>query len=181
MKTLKILTGLLFLVFATLSFTPTDEWIMVKTENCKIFFPQEPTDQSGTVNTAKGDLKVNIYLYKASANTKDDNLAYILTETEYPDSVMNSDKTDQLDAFFQKSIDGVVNKFHGKLLSESKTAIDGYPGREVKLDLQNGKAVMNIRFFLVKNRMYILETITTAEKDSNKSIEKFMNSFEITN
>jgi hypothetical protein len=181
MKTLKILAGSILLACATLSFVPLDEWIMVRTANCKIFFPEEPIDQSRTVNTAKGDLKVNIYLYKASPNTKDENIAYILTETEYPDSVMSSDKTDKLEEFFKNSIDGVVNNFHSKLLSQSTTQINGFPGREVKLDLQNGKAIMNIRFYLVKNRMYMLETITNADKDANKSIEKFMNSFEITN
>ncbi|MDP4283190.1 MAG: hypothetical protein Q8891_02110 [Bacteroidota bacterium] len=181
MKTLKIITASFLLACAMLSFVPVGEWIMITTNNCKIYFPKKPTDRSGTVNTAKGNLKVNIYSYQAAANVSDDNLAYILTETEYPDSVINSDDEDKLDIFFKNSIDGIVNNFHGTLLSQSKTAIDGFPGRQVKLDLQQGKAVMNIRFYLVKNRMYILEIITNTNKDGNAAIEKFMNSFEIKN
>ncbi len=173
---------MLLLACATLSFVlVTDEWILVETQNCKIYFPQKPTDQSGIVNTALGDLKVAIYTYRAPENVGDDNLAYILSETQYPDSLMNSDKKDKLDAFFRTSIDGVLNNFHGQLLAESKTAIDGFPGREVRIDIQKGKAVMNMRFYLVRNRMYVLETITNSDKDFNKSIERFMSSFAVTN
>ncbi len=179
MKTFKIAAGLLLLASSLLSFKPTGEWTKVTTENCKIYFPSKPTDRSGTVNTAKGDLKVNIFSYNA-LNGGEDNLAYVLTETEYPDSLINSDNKDKLDAFFKNSIDGIVNNFHGKLLSESKTEIEGFPGRQVKLDVQQGKSVINIRFYLVKNRMYMLETITAVDKDHNSSINKFMNSFEIT-
>ncbi len=180
MKTFKILAGILPLVCIILSFAPAGEWTMVATENCKIYFPDKPTDRSGIVSTAKGDLKVNIYSYNAS-NVGEDNLAYILTETEYPDSLINSDNKDKLDAFFKNSIDGIANNFHGKLMSESKTEIKGFPGRQVKLGIQQGKSIINIRLYLVKNRMYMLEIITAADKDYNRSINKFMNSFEIMN
>jgi len=93
--------------------------------------------------------------------------------------LINSGNDNELDAFFKNSIDGIVNNFHGKLVSESKTAIQGFPGRQVKLDIQQGKSVMNIRLYLVKNRLYMLEIVTAADKDDNSSIEKFMNSFEL--
>src|SRR6185312_13732496 len=122
MKTFKIIAGLLLFACTILSFAPADEWTMVATKNCKIYFPSKPTDRSGTVNTDKGDLKVNIFSYNAS-HSGEDNLAYILTETEYPDSLISSDNKDKLDAFFKNSIEGIANNFHGKLLSESKTEI----------------------------------------------------------
>jgi hypothetical protein len=181
MKTIKLLVAPLVLSLIAFSFTNTEEWFLVKTQNCKIYFPKKPTDKSESVNTAKGDLKVNIYFYQAAENDNDDNLAYILSETEYPDSVMNSDKTDKLESFFRNSIDGAVSNFKGKLLDESEINIDGFPGRKVRIDLKNGKTVMNMRFYLVKNRMYVLETVTDADKDDNSSIDRFMNSFELTN
>jgi len=161
------------------AFKSGGQWIMIATENCKIYFPHQPTDQTGTVNTAKGDLKVNIYSYKVAASAKDENLAYALTVTEYPDSVVLSQNQEQTDAFFSASISGMLNNFHGKLVGESKTTIQGFPGRQVKLNLQHGGAIMNIHLFLVKNRMYMLETITKADKAPNNSIKRFMSSFEI--
>ncbi|MDE3213523.1 MAG: hypothetical protein KGM98_09845, partial [Bacteroidota bacterium] len=62
---------------------------------------------------------------------------------------------------------------------QTVTTLNGYPGRQVKLGIQGGKAVMNIRFYLVKNRMFVLQTITQSGKEDNTSIEKFMDSFEI--
>lgn len=180
MKKFKIITGSLLLAGSLFSFKPAGEWTIVATESCKIYFPGKPTDRSGMVSTANGDLNVNIYSYNAS-NVAEDNLAYILTETEYPDSLINSDNKDKLDAFFKNSIDGIANNFHGKLVSESKTEIKGFPGRQVKLGIQQGKSIMTIRLYLVKNRMYMLEIVTAADKDYNTSINKFMNSFEIIN
>lgn len=179
MKTLRIPFVILVLGVMVLSFKPIDKWIRVETENCKIYFPQKPMGQSEVVNTDKGDLKIHIFFYQASPNKNDDNLAYILSETEYPDSVMNSQKKDKLEGFFKNSIDGVVQKFKGTLLSQVNTSLDGYPGKEIKLSIQDGKAIMNIRLFLVKNRMYVLQTITQSDKESNKSIAKFMDSFAI--
>src|ERR1022692_60301 len=180
MKTLKIFAASIVAATALFSFRSGGEWIMVAADNCKIYFPQRPVDQMGTVATDKGELKVNIYSYKAAAKAKDENLAYVLSVTQYPDSVILLENQDQTEAFFKNSVDGIVNNYHGKLLSQSNTTIQGFPGRQVKLDLQQGGAIMNIRFYLVKNTMYMLETITTAVKDPNNSMKRFMNSFEIT-
>lgn len=179
MKTLTLIAGTIILACMMISFLPHGEWVKVATKNCIVQFPQQPTDQSGIINTDKGDLKVNIYAYSANANAGDDNLAYIFTETEYPDSTINSDKKDKLDEFFKNSVEGVVNKFHGKLLSQAITTIDGFPGRQLKIHLEQQSSVINILFYLVKNRMYMLETVTAKDRDSNTSIKKFMNSFEI--
>ncbi len=179
MKKTFILFATLLSTLALISFKPIDKWIKVETANCKIYFPQKPTGKSEIVNTAKGDLKINIFLYQATPAKNDDNLAYILSETEYPDSVMNSEKKDRLEAFFKNSIDGVVQRFNGTLIEQTVTTLNGYPGRQVKLGIQGGKAVMNIRFYLVKNRMFVLQTITQSGKEDNTSIEKFMDSFEI--
>jgi hypothetical protein len=54
-----------------------------------------------------------------------------------------------------------------------------YPGRKFRVDVQNGVAVMTMRAYLVRNKLYMLQVITETKKDLNKSIEKFMNSFSL--
>jgi hypothetical protein len=68
---------------------------------------------------------------------------------------------------------------HGKLLSEKIIQINGFPGREARIDFRDGLAVITMRAYLVKNKMYILQTITETKKDFNKSIGKFMDSFKL--
>jgi len=180
MKINKVSLGLLVLTTLTISFINPDDWFLFETKNYRIYFPQKPTDQSQIINTAIGDLKLNIHMYQVPDSIKDENLIYGLIETEYPDSVINSDKKEILDNFFRNSIDGSINNVHGKLLTETKIQIDTFPGREIRVDFREGLAVIKMRFYLVKNKMYFLQTITDTKKDFNKSINKFMDSFTLT-
>ena len=177
MKTPQRLAATIILAILTLSFIHPDDWIVFESNGYKMLFPKKPADQTQVVNTAIGKLKMGIHMYEVADNEKEDNLVYGLIETEYPDSVINSDKKDLLDNFFKNSIDGAANNVHGKLLSVTEIQLDGYPGRSFRIDLKDQHAVMTMRAYLVKNKMYILQTITEAPKDFNKSINRFMDSF----
>lgn len=179
MKTTNILIRILVLAFLTMSFTGSDDWVTFENESCQMHFPKKPSDQSRIINTEIGKLILIMHTYDVPANEQDDNLNYSLAECEYPDSLINSDRKDILDKFFRNSIDGVVRNVHGKLLLESVTQLDGYPGREIKIDVTDGVAVITMRFYLVKNRMYIIQTFTDTNKDFSQSITKFMDSFKL--
>jgi hypothetical protein len=43
-----------------------------------------------------------------------------------------------------------------------------------------GQAIIKIRIFLVKNILFMIETITETGKVPNKSIDRFMDSFKLT-
>jgi hypothetical protein len=179
MKKFRILAGVISLAFLVMSFTSFNDWFLFETKNCRIYFPKKPNDQPQIIKTAIGELKLNIYMYEVPDSIKDDNLVYGLIITDYPDSVINSDKKNILDVFFRNSIDGAVSNVHGKLLTESVIQIDGFPGREIRVDFRDGLAVIKMRFYLVKNEMYIIQTITDTKRDFNKSINRFMDSFEL--
>lgn len=97
----------------------------------------------------------------------------------HPDSLINSDKKEILADVFKNAVNGAVETAHGKLLNEMIIEFKGYPGREIRIDFQNGTAVITMRLYLIKNKMYMLETITVTDKDFNTSIKKFMNSFDL--
>ncbi len=183
MKKIRIIFGLLVLASFTLSFVNSEDWFLFETKKCKLLFPKKPTESSQTVPSAIGDLELKMYMYEVTDTTKDDNLLYMLMETNYPDSLINSDKKDLLDNFFRNAIDGSANNVQGsKILTETKIELAGFPGREARVSLNVGVPCINkMHFYLVKNKMYILEVITDARKDFNKSMDKFMNSFALTN
>jgi hypothetical protein len=99
--------------------------------------------------------------------------------SEYPDSLINSGKTELLPQFFRNSIDGAVRNVQGKLLSEKNITINGFPGREVRVDYQNGTAIIKMDFYLVHNEMIMLQTITEPSKENNASELKFYASFKL--
>lgn len=179
MKTTTILLRILVLAFLTMSFRSSDDWIAFENESCQMHFPKKPVDQSRTINTEIGKLVVIMHTYDVPPNEQDDNRSYFLAECEYPDSLLNSDRKDILDKLFRIFINGVVRGVHGKLLSEFVIQLDGYPGRETKIDVIDGVAVITMRFYLVRNRMYIIQTFTDTNKDFNQSITKFMDSFKL--
>ena len=88
-------------------------------------------------------------------------------------------KKEILDDFFKKSIAGSLNNVQGKLLSEKVIELGKYPGREIRVDFQNGLGVIKMRIYLVKNTMFMIQTITDTQKQYNKSVDKFMNSFQL--
>jgi len=181
MKTIKLLLSVLIMVILTMSFINPADWYLCETSDYKILFPKKPVESIQTISSAIGELNLNLNIYEVPETETEDNLAYIVNKTEYPDSIVNSDKKDILVGFFRNSIDGAVKNVQGKLLSETKIELSGYPGREIRIDFQNGLAVIKMRLYLVKNKMFLLETISETKKGFNKSIDKFMNSFELIN
>ena len=163
----------------TMSFAGAKTWYVLnlKEYGCKLEFPAEPTQKKQKINSAVGKLKMDMYIFEPTAQSKDENLVYLFNYTEYPSSQVSSGDTEGLDTFFDNAIKGAVNTVSGKLLSEKDITIGKYPGREAKIDFKDGAAIITVRLYLVENKMYMLETIAETAKDPNASITKFMNSF----
>lgn len=172
-----VLTALMIVVFTT-SFVLKADWFLLDEPSFSILFPKKPEAQVQSVKSAIGDLTMNINMYDGSKDN-DENFLYGIITTEYPDSLINSDKKEKLAAFFRGSVDGAVKNVQGKLLSEKDIEMNGFPGREARVDFQNGLAIILMRSYLVHNKMYILQTITETKKEGNASVLKFYNSFKL--
>jgi hypothetical protein len=179
MKKNTLFLGVLFLAVLSVSFVNTDDWVLFEAHGCQIYFPKKPADQSQTINSAIGELKLNIHMYEVPEDTRDDNKLYGLIETEYPGDKINSDMKDKLDNIFRNSVDGAVSNVQGKLLTESIIELKGFPGREVRIRVKDGVGIIRMRSYLVKNRMYVIETVAETKNDANKASDRFMNSFKL--
>jgi hypothetical protein len=166
-----------------MSFTKSHDWFMFESKEFgfKMEFPGEPTlkPQEFPSPTGLGTLTMNAFVYDPGKK-KDLNLIYMASCTDYPDSI-NSDKLskEELQKFYQTTIEGLLHNLHGKLLSEKVVTIDGYSGREIRIDFKDGMAVITARLYLVKNKRYLMETIAKTRDDFNVSIKRFMESFEL--
>ncbi|MDP4247946.1 MAG: hypothetical protein Q8932_19070 [Bacteroidota bacterium] len=178
---MKVLISFLLLSVIVSSFKETDDWFLLQTKSFKILFPKKPTSDTKNIDSHVGKLVLNLNYYEVPEGVSDDNHLYMTNETSYPDSVINSDKKELLDAFFKNSIAGSVNNVHGKLLSEKVIGLGKYPGREGRIDFRDGMAVIKVRMYLVRNTLFLLQTITETGKQYNKSIDKFMDSFQLVN
>jgi hypothetical protein len=173
---------ILFFVFALLSLQSWAQNSGYVYENAQISitFPKKPEITTQSVPTAVGDINMNIASYDASKNG-DGNFAFSFISSVYPDSLINSNKKELLQGFFRNSIDGAIKNVDGKLISESEIELNGFPGREVKIDYGNGLAIIFLRLYLVKNNVYFVQTITQTAKDGNADVRKFHQSFKLKN
>ncbi len=171
---------LILLVLAiSLGFMLTSDWFLMKSEaqGYQIEFPEKPSSNVQTVNTEAGPVDMHIHMLDLSKKENDSNLIYLSSFAQYPDSLVHSDRKEQLAGFFKETIDGLIGSIDGKLMNERDVQIGEYEGREVKINFQDGMAIIRIRVYLVQNKVYMLQVITKTENDSNDSISHFMNSF----
>jgi hypothetical protein len=178
MNKAKTYFGSLVLVLVASSFTVLNDWYHFENAYLSLEFPNKPALNLQEVPSSLGKLKMETAFYEPTEDKKDVYL-YGLVTSEYPDSLINSGKKDILPAFFRNSIDGTVTDTKGKLLSEKEIAFGAYPGREIKIDYGNGQAIIDMRLYLIKNKMTILQVITPPVIIDSTSKVKFFNSLKL--
>jgi hypothetical protein len=178
MDKIRTIIATLLLFLSTTSFVGAFDWYLFESSDFSVEFPHEPTTTAQLVNTAIGEMTMKITMYDASKDG-DENLVYGLVTSEYPDSLIKSSTKETIDELFRRSIDGAVTNVKGTLLTEKKIELDGFPGRETRADFQNGLAIIKMRMYLVKNKMFLMQTITETSKENNSNSLKFLNSLKL--
>jgi len=151
--------------------------IHFETKSYKISFPGEPKKMTQNLPTKVGQLLMTIDAYEPGTLAGDDNHLYMIMDTDYPDTIVHSDKTEIIDKFFRDAIDGVVKDLTYKLMTETQGQVGKYPSRTIEIDYKDGLAIMKMKLILYKNKFIIIQTITETKKYSNPSIDKFFDSF----
>lgn len=157
-----------------------NKWEQFKDKDFQLMFPQKPVQESQIIQSEIGPLNLDMYTYQPAEAAKDLNALYMITYVVYPDSIINSDKKEMIKGVFRGAIDGAVGNIKGKLVSEKEITYKGFPGREAKISFQDGAYIMMIHAFIVKNKMYMLQTVSEIKNDDNKMTTQFFNSFQLT-
>lgn len=146
----------------------------------RVMFPKKPQKTVQNVESETGPLLVNLFMHQPIAGL-DKNVLYSVGCTSYPADQINFAKMDDaaLEAVFKKSIDGSVSSVEGSLVSVEKIKLAEFPGREVKIDFNQGLATMVLRYFLVGNNLYILQVVHPPANANNPAMLRFMESFEL--
>jgi hypothetical protein len=161
-----------------LGFSKRNDWYLYDTHLFSIEFPKEPKLDSQSLSTVIGKLNLEIASCE-KYGIEDGNFAFSVISTAYPDSLLNSTKTEVFSSFFRSSIDGAVKNVNGKLLSEEIVENNGYPGRHIRIDFNQSMAIITMKLYLVNNRVIIVQTITKPAQENNISAVRFYNSFRI--
>lgn len=158
---------------------PMADWLVYEGNGWTANFPSDPEESQKTIPTAIGEQTMHIYMYTEPNQQVADNIVYAAIQTIFPDTLVSSAKTEMIDPLMRNSIDGAVKNVQGQLLSESVISLGEFPGREVKISFQQGAGIINLRIYLVKNTLYMLQAICEKSKDDNASAKRFMHSFKL--
>ena len=161
------------ILLVSLGFVQSDTWYLLEVPEFgfSIQFPVKPVKSMDPDSPTPAYM----YIYDATKSGTDDNLIYSATYAEIDTSAGNFEQTD---ALFNKAITGAVKGVKGKLLSKNTIYLNGgIPGREIRIDFKHGLAIIKMRIYVVKNKMYLLQTITETKKQYNLSVTRFMNAF----
>lgn len=170
----------LFLIVFLCSFAAT-QWsdFESKEGNFKASFPMKPEESTQEVNTEIGTLNMNLFIAETE-KIKGENSMYIVMYSDYPDSLVSSDlEKSTVDRFLRGAVSGAATNMKGNVTKEEDVVYKKFPGKHVLIDFADGQATMEMEMFLVKNRMYILESGYEKGKANRASITKFFASFQL--
>lgn len=149
-----------------------EEWATFESEEGRfsILFPGEPKEQTESVSTAIGTIETEFFMVEQK------DMAYSLNYADYPaDIVAASDAGMMLNGARM----GAVSNVNGELLDEKEITLDGYPGREIRIEIDEDDIIVRARFYLVENRLYVVQALSKKSKASSEEIDEFLDSFEL--
>lgn len=160
----------------------TGDWELFRFDRglFQIEMPDLPAFSSQELTTDIGDLQMSVFMHEGEVGV-DENLFYMISFTDYPADKINAETMTKaaLAEHYQSSFQTTVKNMDGTLIEEKTIELFGHEGRDIKISYFDGQMMMRMQTLLVKNRMYALQTVATADKDDNDSQQRFFNSFEL--
>lgn len=137
--------------------------------NFAVMMPGTPAYEKKDTATAVGPIDMHMF----TLNIKRD-AAYIVMYSDYPEIVTKAPPDRILDG----GRDGAVANAKGKLIGEQNLTLDGFPGREIAIEVP-GKGLMKVRAFLVRQRLFQVMAAGTKERIDHEDTAKYLTSFRL--
>lgn len=168
-----------FIFCVLIFFIDANEWIehIDPAGKFKIATPAPLTHKADTIETEIGELIYHTLFYQAEAQSA--NQVFMLSYCDYPLGSVHSDSTALLEDFFKATIREATFSVNGELMYQSDELVQGFSGKYWRIDYRNRQAVIKTKAFVVENRYYAIQIVSTREKHLNPENERFINSFRL--
>jgi serine/threonine-protein kinase len=134
-----------------------------------VLMPGTPSYEKQSNGTALGPIDMHMF----TLNIKRD-AAYVIMYSDYPEIVTRANPDDLLDG----GRNGALASSKGKLVSEQNMSLDGFPGREIVIEVP-GEGLMRVRMFLVRQQLFQIMAVGTKEKIDHEDTAKYLTSFRL--
>jgi hypothetical protein len=145
------------------------EWPKFKSteENFMISMPGEPKQER---TSGRGPFGNGHHIYSIES----DGVSYTVSNSAFE---VPPAQPKEIKRILDFARDMVVMVTGGKLLGDKDISLEGFPGREVKIE--KGKRVWTLHAYVVKGRMYQLMTTEPKAKEQSPAAAKFFDSFKL--
>jgi hypothetical protein len=176
MVSLASVAAYLVLSFAFLQlihWTPPAHWTATASSEggFSVSMPGKATVGSKAITTPFGPVQMHFWSVERGRDA-----AFLVAYSDYPEQFAFEKGAD---ALLDISRDGTVSNLHGQLLKETRVTLNGYPGREIRVTVLDGKGVFRHRMFLAGHRLYQLGVATKPTEVESPEIDRFFNSFKL--
>jgi hypothetical protein len=138
-----------------------------------VLMPGTPVERKQTADTPIGPITINGFTLTRGGDE------FTVTLTDYPAAILKS----RPETILEGVRIGVEADLQAKLLDERLTSLDGYPGRQYRLEVPEsrfpGGGIYKVRAYLVKQRLYQVVALTPNAPVSSMDAEKFFQSFRL--
>ena len=173
-RTVIVCLLIVFIKTAALGQPQADKWEKFSSPEGKfnILTPSKPKLDVKDVESAQGTLK--LYFYGASGTAG-------FFAASYGDYTLEAKTADEKATVLDGVRNGINKGINGKLVSERKISLYGYPGREIVIDakLQDTDVIFKWRIFLMGKRLYQIGVGTDVRNSGSPDVDKFLLSFDL--
>ena len=118
---------------------------------------------------------ITFYIFLGKQEGRDFAVSY----GDYPEAIIEKAG---VQVMLDGACKGMARNIHGRLSSETNITLEGYPGREILIDVpdwEGREMTLKARLFLVKNRLYQILWVAPKGKASVKEMDNFLQSLKL--
>ena len=147
------------------------EWEKFTSPRCgfSVVMPVGVSRDSQFISSSFGEREAYMFDSEGPHNTY-----YLVQYSEIPDKMWVLSPEADLSSF----VKGRVESLNGDILLYRRESLNGYPGREIKIQNEDGNYHF-CRFYLVGRRLYVLSVFAPHENAASRDIERFFDSFKL--
>ncbi|MTB51908.1 hypothetical protein [Lewinella sp. W8] len=132
-----------------------------------------------TLDTGLGQQVFHTFFLKVPDPATADNVIYALSYVDYPPGALHHDSTELVQELLMASEEEAAAAVGGEVIYAADKDINGYPGRQWRIDYNGGKASARTLAGVAGSRYYEMKVFSLESSGPNKSADKFFDSLRL--
>ncbi|GIV31157.1 MAG: hypothetical protein KatS3mg029_0508 [Saprospiraceae bacterium] len=109
----------------------------------------------------------------------DPNTLYMVSWCEYPPGSLDGDSLDIRSELLQVTMEAATDNLRGTLMYAADAELEGHPGKQWRIDYNDGQAVMKSKAFFIGDRFLLIQVAASRERHLNPEADRFFDSLRL--